>query len=344
MATRVGSDKADWLIGTGDADMIKGFGGNDVLKGGGGADTLNGGAGVDTAIYADSSTGVYVDLTMGFGRYGTAEGDTLISIENLQGSGYGDGLIGNGDANALAGLGGDDFLSGMGGRDALDGGHGNDFLVGGSGADVLNGGEGFDWAGYAYSPAGVFVSLYDGIATGGDAQGDTLGSIEAVEGSAHGDLLIGNEVANTFFGYDGADTIKGYGGADTIDGGAGRDVILGGLGIDTMWGSGGPDTFVWTSIDDTGETAATADRVGDFGFAEGDRIDLAGIDADVYTAGDQAFRFIGAAAFSGTPGEINYYQSGGHTYIQLQTGTSADVEGVIRVDGLVTPQASWFVL
>ena len=82
----------------------------------------------------------------------------------------------------------------------------------------------------------------------------------------------------------------------------------------------------------------------DFNFAEGDRIDLCGIDADVYAAGNQAFTFIGAAAFSGTPGEINYYHSGGNTYIQLQTGTSADVEGVIRLDGIVTPEASWFVL
>ena len=50
------------------------------------------------------------------------------------------------------------------------------------------------------------------------------------------------------------------------------------------------------------------------------------------------------AAFSGTPGEINYTHSGGNTYIQLQTGTVADVEGVIRLDGIVTPEASWFML
>jgi serralysin len=69
-----------------------------------------------------------------------------------------------------------------------------------------------------------------------------------------------------------------------------------------------------------------------------------GIDADVYASGNQAFTFIGTAAFSGTPGEIRYYHSEGDTYLELQLGTSADIEGVIRLVGVHTPQASWFVL
>jgi serralysin len=82
----------------------------------------------------------------------------------------------------------------------------------------------------------------------------------------------------------------------------------------------------------------------DFNVAEGDRMDLSGVDADIYAAGNQAFRFIGNAAFSGTPGEINYVHQNGETLIQMQTGTSADAEGVIRIPGIVTPEASWFVL
>ena len=82
----------------------------------------------------------------------------------------------------------------------------------------------------------------------------------------------------------------------------------------------------------------------DFNRIEGDQLNIASIDADVYTAGDQAFTFIGTAAFSGTPGEVRYYQSGGDTYIEMQTGTSVDVEGVIRLAGIHTPEASWFVL
>ena len=39
-------------------------------------------------------------------------------------------------------------------------------------------------------------------------------------------------------------------------------------------------------------------------MAIGDLINLSAIDADIGTAGNQAFSFIGAAAFSGTAGEL----------------------------------------
>ena len=84
--------------------------------------------------------------------------------------------------------------------------------------------------------------------------------------------------------------------------------------------------------------------VWDFNRIQGDLIDLNAIDADVYTPGNQDFTFIGTAAFSGTPGEVRYYHSGGSTYIEMQTGTSVDVEGVIRLDGIYAPTASWFDL
>ena len=48
--------------------------------------------------------------------------------------------------------------------------------------------------------------------------------------------------------------------------------------------------------------------------------------------------------FYGNPGEIRYYQDGGNTYIEMQTGTSLDIEGVIRLDGNLTPQSGWFIL
>jgi serralysin len=90
--------------------------------------------------------------------------------------------------------------------------------------------------------------------------------------------------------------------------------------------------------------AATADIIVDFDRPEGDELNLGGIDADITAAGDQAFTFIGTAAFSGTPGEIRYYHAGGYTYIEMQIGTAVDVEGVIRLNGIHKPEASWFVL
>jgi Ca2+-binding RTX toxin-like protein len=362
MARITGTNDGDTLSGTADADLIKGFGGDDVLKGSGGADILDGGAGVDTAVYFDSPGQVVVDLAAGSGQFGYAEGDRLVSIDNVHGSAHFDWLYGNDDANTLVGLDGDDRLFGRGGADILDGGYGRDVLTGGSGGDVLNGGEGEDTAAYRNSPAGVSVLLISDFASGGDADGDSLNGIENLDGSEFADFLWGNNGANDLDGFGGNDSLRGFGGSDNLSGGEGHDALYGmdgadllsggegndrlegGTGADLMEGGGGADRFVWASIDDTGTTTETGDYISAFNPAEADRLHLYDIDADVYAAGNQAFTFIGAAAFSGTPGEINYVHVNGETIIQMQTGTSADVEGIIRIYGIVTPEASWFAL
>jgi hypothetical protein len=62
---------------------------------------LDGGGGNDTASYAHSSAAVSVDLLAGSAVGGDAQGDTLVSIESLIGSGGSDTLRGNADANAI---------------------------------------------------------------------------------------------------------------------------------------------------------------------------------------------------------------------------------------------------
>ncbi|WP_187371585.1 beta strand repeat-containing protein, partial [Methylobacterium oryzihabitans] len=132
-----------------------------------------------------------------------------------------------GDVNddTLKGAGGDDTLFGYAGNDYLDGGAGNDTLKGGGGADTLAGGAGIDTASYLASTSGVLVSLETGKGAGGDAQGDTLGGIENLQGSNSGDTLIGDAGANRLEGFNGNDMLKGGGGADTLDGGAGNDTV-----------------------------------------------------------------------------------------------------------------------
>ena len=131
---------------------------------GAGADTLKGGDGIDFAAYSGSDAAVEVRLYDGFAQGGHAEGDTFESIERLNGSNHDDILEGDSNDNALHGLGGDDVL---------DGREGNDSLEGNDGADVLRGGEGHDIAAYYSSDAAVEVRLYDGVARGGAAEGDT---------------------------------------------------------------------------------------------------------------------------------------------------------------------------
>ena len=235
---------------TNGADTILGFGGNDTIFGLGGADFINGGGGIDTAAYSNSALRVIVNLASGTGAGGSAEGDTLVGIENVSGSLFNDILTGNDGTNMLTGLQGNDVLKGGGGSDSLNGDIGDDTLKGGGGADILNGGMGIDTAGYQESPAGVLVSLATDIAGLGDAEGDELNGIENVIGSAFADTLVASDFANVLNGMAGNDVLKGFNGADTLVGGDGHDSIDGGLGADTMTGGLGDDSYI---VDDAGD-------------------------------------------------------------------------------------------
>ncbi len=149
-----------------------------------------------------------------------------------------------------------DVLWGGMGDDDLQGGGGDDRLIGGPGADMLNGGPGMDIASYTDSPGGVRVDLATSFTgnvderpavRGGDAEGDSLTSIEALWGSGFGDVLLGNHSPNSLFGNAGDDIIHGRGGNDLLRGGADND-LLGGDGTDddeegndTLYGDGGAD-------------------------------------------------------------------------------------------------------
>ena len=185
------------LTGSAHDDTLTGDAGPNVLDGRAGADTLAGGDGADTASYAASDAAVTIDLSAGTNTGGHAAGDTLTGIENLSGSRYADALTGDAGPNRL------------------DGGAGNDRLEGRAGADALVGGTGLDTASYAASATAVTVNLLDGTATGGDAEGDTLDSIEHLTGSAHDDTLIGHAGDNVLEGGDGGDTLDGGDGIDT---------------------------------------------------------------------------------------------------------------------------------
>lgn len=105
-------------------------------------------------------------------------------------------LIGTAEADSISGLGGADTLFGLGGNDTLDGGAGWDLLIGGADADALDGGSGIDTASYAGSLAGVTIKLWNGTGTGGNAEGDSLTSIENLIGSDFDDTFSGDNTDN----------------------------------------------------------------------------------------------------------------------------------------------------
>ena len=346
MATINGTNAANGLNGTGQADQIFGLGGNDVivaydgddlLEGGKGADQLFGSGGFDTASYRSSATGVHVDLYRAEAVGGDATGDQLFGIEALIGSAFGDDLRGDDAANSLQGGGGadlllgyaeDDALDGGGGDDVLDGGDGNDRLLGGGGNDLLYGSRGND---ELRGGAGVDTVLFDGPAMLVDLQ---TGHATAGE-PADGDALDIDSLS-------GIENVTGSNAGDLIGGDGAANVLVGRGGLDWLAGRGGADRFTYYGTGDS--TAKGADTIADFSRAEGDRIDLSAIDANALAAGNQAFRFIGDAPFTGV-GQLQFYHANGDTFIEANT-TDATPGAELRIvlDGLYTPRAGDFLL
>src|SRR3954471_15223545 len=262
MATINGTNGGDSLYGGAAADVINGLNGNDTLKGFGGADRLDGGNGIDTVFYGDSTAGVGINLATGRGVGGSAQGDTLISIENVFGSNFNDTLTGTSGANQLHGQDGNDVIKGGGGDDFLDGGTGNDILVsdifghstldGGSGddtfkgtgaADVLIGGAGSDTVDFGHKSF-VTISLGDPLPywAGLETPHAQFISIENVNGTAGQDILVGNGESNILRGQAGQDNLIGGGGADVMYGGADSDAYYVDNAGDVVWEYAGEGT------------------------------------------------------------------------------------------------------
>ena len=274
-----GGEGNDKLIGGGGRDILNGDAGNDVLSGndgnddlyggigndqlsgGKGADLLNGGDGFDMVDYSranqDIRQGVFVTITLAgdfFGHGGEAEGDRLVSIEGLIGTDFAD------DFRAGFGVTQKLFFDGGKGDDILIGGTGEDLLIGGAGADLLNGDiairesdglPGYDGTTYVTSWGQVDIDLQRApghIQYGGDAQGDRLFSIEAVEGSTFSDTLLGDASNNILTGNFGDDTLEGRGGQDIIHGDFGNDLVFGGADGDTLDGGAGIDTLSYVHV------------------------------------------------------------------------------------------------
>ncbi|MGZ9063640.1 MAG: M10 family metallopeptidase C-terminal domain-containing protein, partial [Allosphingosinicella sp.] len=135
----------------------------------------------------------------------------------------------------------------------------------------------------------------------------------AVGGSAR-DYLFGNDVSNM---------LSGNGGNDVLDGHLGDDIYTGGAGADEF------------RVSQIGYN----DEITDFTSGV-DKIRLSEIDANSGVAGNQAFTYIGNAAFSGA-GQLRSYVQGGENYLAgdvngdgladftINTGAGAPVVGDI---------------
>jgi Ca2+-binding RTX toxin-like protein len=189
-----------------------------------GNDNFDGRGGIDRAIYTGATGPINVNMQLGTVSGAGIGNDTLVSVESIQGSAFGDTYVSTNYAGASAvgsipatfnefeGMGGDDSFTGTPG--------------GNSGATVS----------YVHALDGVTVDLNlptvgvpgsTGIAHGsapGDLAGigtDTFfGGVQVVRGSDFDDTLLGSN------NFNGPEVFEGRGGNDNIDGRGGFDRVF----------------------------------------------------------------------------------------------------------------------
>jgi Ca2+-binding RTX toxin-like protein len=374
---------------------------NNTIYAGAGNNTINGGAGTDMASYQFATAAVTLLLGIaGAQATGGSGNDTLLSIEDLEGSNFNDVLSGNTLANRLAGLDGNDTLGGDAGADSLYGGNGADLLDGGMQGDRLEGGDGNDT--YSVDNVGDLVIETNNTGAGGvdlvlssmaaftlganveqlrimsagTASGtgnsmnnviyagagdnvmngvtgiDTVSYIHAASGITASLATVsaqatGGSGSDTLLNFDNltgsgfADALTGNAAANTLNGAAGNDTLVGNGGVDVLLGGAGLDRFVFAAVSDSGITAGTRDTISDFTHGQGDLIDISALDANASLAGNQAFTFIGSAAFAGdATGQLRYELG----VLYASTDADSDAEFSLALTGAPALVVGDFVL
>ena len=231
------------LYGKEGNNQITGGTNDDIIFAGTGQDAIDGGTGTDTLKFDGGTQGVVVnlgsDIYSGLASEsfinshqsgGSNQTGTVVGIENVYGTSFGDTIRGS-DA-----------------RNELYGGSGDDTIVASLGNDEIHGDDGSDWLDFSLitTSAGVNVDLMtqnNAVFTSGSGYNQTLFGIENIVGSDQNDILKGGlEVDNTLYGGDGNDTIYGIGYANVLHGDAGDDTIFSGIGDDAIDGGADTDT------------------------------------------------------------------------------------------------------
>jgi Ca2+-binding RTX toxin-like protein len=357
------------LVGSAFDDELRALGTQSIIDGGPGADIMEGRNGSDV-YYVDDSGDTVIEVAGG-GSYDEVRIRNLASytlpayVEKLTNStNFMFTGTGNSLDNEINGGTTIDYLYGGDGHDSLNGGDGDDALHGDGDHDILNGGAGSDTM-YGGLGNDTFYVEYEGdtvvelIAEGTDTVYTTLTNYmlsDHVEnlsfwgvgdpdlnftGSNVPNLITGRGGDDIMDGQGGPDELYGEGGNDVLHGGSGDDLLVGGSGADILCGGSGGDLFRF-GPGDTG-TGAAADVITDF-VNYTDKVDLRGIDSNVSVAGDQAFSFIGTAAFSGTAGELRFTFDGTDTWVQCDSTGDGVADFEIVFTGSVTLWATDFYL
>ncbi|HEX8571606.1 MAG TPA: M10 family metallopeptidase C-terminal domain-containing protein [Allosphingosinicella sp.] len=233
------------------------------------------------------------------------------------------------------------FIYGGSGTDLLTGGSRNDvFIFGHQGqwgtGDIVTGGAGVDQlalrGNYTITfGANQLVGIEQiGMVSAQDTRYGALGSsynydltmvdanVDSIQMTVDAAPLRPGETL-TFDGSaedDGSFRLFGGRGDDTIIGSQNGDILAGNGGADILTGGAGGDAFRYVATLDSNSEGF--DQILDFTPGT-DWIDLSRIDADVHSAGNQAFRWIGDNAFSrngpASAGELSVWQNWSGSWI-----------------------------
>jgi serralysin len=169
---------------------------------------------------------------------------------------------------------------------------------------------------------------------------NTGAGADTMTGGAEDDRLVGDAGADLIAAGAGDDAMSGGSDNDTLSGGAGGDVLAGGGGVDRLMGGTGADMFDFNTVS-TSVTGAR-DVITDF-LRGADDVDLSTIDARANLGGNQAFTFIGAAAFSGQ-GQVRIIDLGNDVVVQANRSGSLGADFEVLVQGVGTLSAGDFIL
>lgn len=126
--------------------------------------------------------------------------------------------------------------------------------------------------------------------------------------------------------------ILGTSGNDHIVGGAGNNIIDGGLGTDTLTGGSGTNTFIYNSVNDA-PVVHKPETITNW-VSGSDHIDLTGLGHLTFGGQTQAV----------TPDSVEWYVSGGNTYVVGDALGSTRADFMIELIGVHNLSASDFVL
>lgn len=324
----------DNITGNTSSNEITSGRGSDFILPGTGNDTVDGGQNDDMVSFSNATTAVRVDLSTGTATSGS-DTNTLIDIENITGSIYGDYIVGDDGANRLRGLGDYDWIVASGGNDNIDGGNGRDMIS------------------YVAFDSGVTINLGNGTVQG-DGVFDRLTSIERATGSVHADLTYGSSGQDDFRGLGGYDWFVGStGGRDRYDGGNGQDTVAytassGGVVASLLLGRGSTGDAardLYTSIENLTGTSYDDVLSGDGGrnvlrglfgedqlYGAGGADRLTGGKSDDYLNGGSGFD---RAFYSGNRSEYDISTSGATTTVTHNVSRGDGVDTLVSIEVLI---------